>query len=151
MTQYFFYSSFWSLKIFLEAVKAVIKWFQISKRRMVKKLSLHFWGRYPAGIYWFNINNENTGATSEICSKWTIKTPERRQWCSGVFIVNFEEISDIVLMFSLLILSQLGWGCQVVDLEHIQVIIPTHTWIITYIIRSFMLAKKNSERYEIVT
>ena len=30
----------------------------------------------------------------EICSKLTIKTPKRRQWCRfGVFIVNFEHIS----------------------------------------------------------
>ena len=29
-------------------------------------------------------------------SKLTIKTSERRQWCrSGVFIFNFEQISDI--------------------------------------------------------
>ena len=40
---------------------------------------------------------------SEICSKLTKKT-ERRQWrCSGVFIVNFGEISQVVLVFSLLI------------------------------------------------
>ena len=37
----------------------------------------------------------------EICSKLTIKTPEQR---SGVFVVNFEQISYIVLVFPLLIL-----------------------------------------------
>ena len=43
---------------------------------------------------------------SEICSKLTKKT-ERRQWrCSGVFIVNFGEISQVVLVFSLLNLSK---------------------------------------------
>ena len=35
----------------------------------------------------------------EIYSKLTIKKPERRQWYSGVFIVNFEQISHIVLLF----------------------------------------------------
>ena len=35
---------------------------------------------YPAGIYLFKINNENTRTMCEICSKLTIKTPERRQW-----------------------------------------------------------------------
>ena len=31
---------------------------------------------------------------SEICSKLTIKTPERLQWCvSGVFIVKFEQVN----------------------------------------------------------
>ena len=39
----------------------------------------------------------------EICSKLTIKTLERRQWRrSGVFIVNFEQISHIALLFLLL-------------------------------------------------
>ena len=34
----------------------------------------------------------------EICSMLTIKTPERRHWRrSGVFIVNFEHISHLVL------------------------------------------------------
>ena len=39
----------------------------------------------------FKVNNKNTGVRCEICSKLTIKTPERRYWRhSGVFIVNFE-------------------------------------------------------------
>ena len=45
----------------------------------------------------------------EICSKLTIKTPERHassQWRrSGVFIVNFEHISHVVLVFLLLTLN----------------------------------------------
>ena len=40
------------------------------------------------------VNNWNTRKRCEICSKLTIKTPERRQWRrSDVFIVNFEYIS----------------------------------------------------------
>ena len=36
----------------------------------------------------------------------TMKAPERRQWrCSGVFIVNFEHISHLVLVFLLLTLN----------------------------------------------
>ena len=51
------------------------------------------------------VNNRNT-RTSEICSKLTIKTPERRHWRrSGVFIVNFEYISNLVLIFLLLTLN----------------------------------------------
>ena len=38
----------------------------------------------------------------EICLKLTIKTPERR----GVFMFNFEQISHIVLVFSLLTLNK---------------------------------------------
>ena len=40
------------------------------------------------------IHNRNTAKRCEICSKLTIKAPERRQWCrSGVFIVTFEHFS----------------------------------------------------------
>ena len=43
-----------------------------------------------------------------IRSKLTIKIPKRRQWCrSGIFIVNFEHISHLVLDFLLLTLNML--------------------------------------------
>ena len=48
----------------------------------------------PVGICLLKVNIRNTRGRCEICSKLTIKTPERRQWHrSGVFIVNFEHIS----------------------------------------------------------
>ena len=44
---------------------------------------------HPAGIYLLKVNNRNIRARCEICSKLTIKTPERRHWCrSGVFILT---------------------------------------------------------------
>ena len=61
----------------------------------------------PAGIYLFKVNNRNTRTLREICSKLKIKTPERRHWpCSGVFIVNFEHTSRLVLVSLLLTLSK---------------------------------------------
>ena len=52
------------------------------------------------GNYMFKVNNINTRTRSEICSKLTIKTPKRRKMRrSGVFIVNFEHISHLVLGF----------------------------------------------------
>ena len=49
------------------------------------------------GNYLLKVNNRNTRTRCEICSKLTIKTPERRQWRrSVVFIVNFEHISHLV-------------------------------------------------------
>ena len=43
----------------------------------------------------------------EICSKLTIKTLERHHWIrSSIFIVNFENISHIVLEFQLLTFSR---------------------------------------------
>ena len=55
------------------------------------------------GIYLLKVNNKNTTKRCEICSKLTIKTPERRQWrFSGVFIVKSEHFSHLVLVFLLL-------------------------------------------------
>ena len=58
---------------------------------------------FPVGIYLFHVNNRNTRTMCEICSKLIIKTPEQRHWRRfGVFIVNFEQILRIVLVFLLL-------------------------------------------------
>ena len=41
----------------------------------------------PGGIYLLKVNSGSTRTVFEICSKLTIKTPERRHWrCYGVFI-----------------------------------------------------------------
>ena len=51
-------------------------------------------------VYLFKVNNVNTRTTVEICSKLRIKTPERLQWlCCDVFIVKFEQITHIDLVF----------------------------------------------------
>ena len=51
-------------------------------------------------------NQRSTRTRCEICSKLTIKTPERRHWRrSDVFIVNFEHISHLVLVFLSLTLN----------------------------------------------
>ena len=55
----------------------------------------------PNLIYLFKVSNGNN-KTYEISSKLTIKTPEWRHLRrSGVFIVNFGQISHIVLVFPL--------------------------------------------------
>ena len=60
---------------------------------------------FPA-IYLLKVNNRSTRTRCEICSKLTIKTPERGQWrLSGVFNVNFEHISHLVLVLLLLTLN----------------------------------------------
>ena len=65
------------------------------------------WAHNPAGNYVFQVNNRNIKTRREICSKLTIKTPERRYWRrSDVFIANFEDISHLVLVFPLLTLSR---------------------------------------------
>ena len=63
---------------------------------------------YPAGIYMIKVNNRNTRARCEVCSKLTVKTPERRQWPRyGVLIANFEHISHFILVFLLSTLNRL--------------------------------------------
>ena len=61
---------------------------------------------FPAGIYLPKVINGNTKTKCEICSDLTIKTPERCDWYhSGIFVVNFEHISHLVLVFLLLTLN----------------------------------------------
>ena len=74
----------------------------------LSQVAIHFVGvRYSVGESMFKDNNRNTRRKCEICPKLTIKTPERHQWChSGVFIVTFEHISDLFLVFLLLTLSR---------------------------------------------
>ena len=61
-------------------------------------------GWYPPGNYLFIVTNKNTRRRREICSKLTIKTERRLR--SGLFVVNFEYISSLVLVFLLLTLSR---------------------------------------------
>ena len=59
-----------------------------------------------AGTYLFKVNNKNSRTRCEICSRLTIKTPERSQRRrSGVFIPDFEHISHLALVFLLLTLN----------------------------------------------
>ena len=52
----------------------------------------------PVDICLLKVDNRNTRTMCEICSKLTIKTPER-------LFVNFEHISHLVLVFLLLTLN----------------------------------------------
>ena len=62
---------------------------------------------FPLNIYLFKVNNRNTRKRWKICSKLTIKTPERCHWRhSIIFIVNFEHISHLYLVFLLLPLNR---------------------------------------------
>ena len=65
---------------------------------------------FPVGICLLKVNTSNTRTRCKICSKLTIKTPERRQLAnwrrSGVLIVNFEHILHLVLVLLVLTLSR---------------------------------------------
>ena len=78
----------------------------------------------PTGNYLFKVNNGNTRTMCEIWSELTIKTPELRQWRRFVvFFVNFEHISHIVLVFSLLTWKETSfwWLWQIL---HIVLVFP---------------------------
>ena len=73
----------------------------------------------------FKVNNRNTRTRCEICSKLAVKPPKRRQWRrrrSGVFIVNFEHISNLVLVLLLLTLrkkcSHSNWENNLTKLKY---------------------------------
>ena len=64
-------------------------------------------GNYLAGIYLFKVNSGNSSTMGEIISRLTInkvKTSLTSFWC---FIVNFEQILHIVLVFILTLI--LAW------------------------------------------
>ena len=48
------------------------------QKRDIRKISSQLKQILPTGIYLFKVNNKNTRTRCEICSKLTIKTPERR-------------------------------------------------------------------------
>ena len=53
----------------------------------------------PANIHVLRVNNRSTRPRYGICSKLTIKTPERRYWCRfSVFIVNYGHILHLVFL-----------------------------------------------------
>ena len=60
----------------------------------------------PASTYLLKVNSRSTRTRCEICSKLTIKIPEQCQWRrSDVFMITFEHISHLVLVFLLLTLN----------------------------------------------
>ena len=73
---------------------------------LIKKKNKNDSNMNPSDIYLLKVNNRNTRPRCEICSKLTIKTRERRHWSRyGVFIINFEDISHLTLVFLLLTLN----------------------------------------------
>ena len=73
---------------------------------------------HPADIYQLKVKNRNTRTRCEICEKLILKTPERRYWGrSSVFLVNFEHISHLVLMFLLKNLKNLHFKCVLSNLQ----------------------------------
>ena len=65
-------------------------------KNISERLLLYVFISSPENIYLCKDNNKNTWKRCKICSKLTIKIPERRHWsCPWIFIINFEQISQI--------------------------------------------------------
>ena len=66
-------------------------------KNICKWLLLYLFISHPENIYLFKGNNKNARKRFGICSKLTIKTPERHHWsCYWIFIINSEQISHIL-------------------------------------------------------
>ena len=108
----------WSLWGNLKTIKS-IPWMifffnlhvNISRKVHLKKILLQWIAKYCEGLRIkghqfhvgnckFKVSNRNTRTRCKKRSKLPIKMPEQRQWLlSGVFIVNCEHNSHLVLMF----------------------------------------------------
>ena len=99
--------------VFIFAIFRFSVWMQDSFYIISDTLICVFWKRNQNIFFikninaWktvFKVNNRNSRTRCEICSKLTIKTYQ--WWPSGVFIVNLEHISHLVLMFLFLTLGR---------------------------------------------
>ena len=82
---------------------------QIEKKKGKKTTYLALWNfvSWVLAFTCWKSTIRNTRKPCRICSKLTIKTPERGHWrCSVVLIVNFEHDSHIFLVFLLLTLNK---------------------------------------------
>ena len=86
----------------VSAVSRNVEFYSCILKGLFQTSVMELFGKNPAGNYMFKVNNRNTRTRCEICSKLTIKTLECH---SGIFIVNFENISPLVLVFLLLPLN----------------------------------------------
>ena len=81
----------------------IINSFYIINKNWLAAIDVINDSKNPAGIYVLKVNSRNTRTRCEISSKLMIKTQIQCHWRrSGVFIVNFEDISHLVLVFLLL-------------------------------------------------
>ena len=83
----------------------------------------------PATIYLFKVNYGNSRTMYKICSKLTIKTPERRQKdhafftklhlkAAGLFMYNFLDVVLVPLLLTLL-LTDFTYSFSIVDFEQL--------------------------------
>ena len=78
---------------------------QLFEKVVHRKATLKICGNSnPASVYLFRVNDRNTKKWCEICAKLIINNSHWRH--CGVFIVNFEHVSYLFLVFQLLTLNR---------------------------------------------
>ena len=93
---------------------------------------------FPVGIYLMKGNNRNTRTRCEICSKLTIKTPERRQWPAGFVFLVFhcsyhKAIFNVNILFCQSLASLAMVICHFFDLR-------CYSWLQARTWRSYLMA-----------
>ena len=74
------------------------------KQRLRMSLTFNNFNTFLVGINMFKVKKKNTGTMCEICSKLTIKTPERRQFAISIF--NSEHVLHLALVVLKLTLNK---------------------------------------------
>ena len=101
----------------------------------------------PANIYLFKVNNRRR---CEICSKLTVKTPERRQWHRSVFIVT---LNIFHTFFSVFIVDfeqvSVSWHSIYVKLFR-WLLDLIYSWYSVWVMLLFIVSKKNENDVKIV-
>ena len=91
--------------ILIKSVHSLPLWVPTSF--LITSFPIHSSTNVPANIYLLRVNNWNIRTRYEIGSNSTIKKPERGHWPHfGVFVVNFEHILHLFLMFLMLTLNK---------------------------------------------
>ena len=94
----------------------------------------------PTNNHLFIVDNNYTRKRCKICSKLIIKTPE---WRSTVFVVDFEHIPHLFLVFLLLILNKLVFaGSHPINLKTLKLLTAATINRCTKILRKWQLMKK---------
>ena len=102
---------------FKESVESIWLFTTRSNNSKIACLRLQIWQsiieNYPANIYMFKVNNRNTKKRWKLCSKLTIKIPERHHWRhSGVFIITKLHVYGYRFDKTSLRLTQLTFTCS---------------------------------------
>ena len=77
----FCFMSWFNIPAVLYPVDHNYKFTKLKTSCGIKRLAYPWLSSFPAGIYLLKVNNRNSRTRCEICSKLTIKTPERSFWC----------------------------------------------------------------------